>query len=199
MNKNTYTKDYVDKVHEKFPEFSKKDILRIMDYGWRSLYQLNVYGGDTLIKDDNINKFLFYIGNLTYDSLKHYSYYKFRMVKKLRILSKKNYEFDGYYYLALTSRNVRELRDQFKVNKRKYKFTRLFLYKLFEEPRYNIVECEYLIRVHVGIDIGFKFFKTKYETTDIEYVWGRFDDGFKPINNPKQYFNKLFKWYADNE
>nr|DAE51823.1 MAG TPA: hypothetical protein [Bacteriophage sp.]DAX06055.1 MAG TPA: hypothetical protein [Bacteriophage sp.] len=46
----------------------------------------NVYGGDTILKDDSKNKFLFYIGNLTFDSLKHFQYYVKKMIVKIRVL-----------------------------------------------------------------------------------------------------------------
>ena len=80
------TKDYYDEVSEAFPEVSKKDIERIMNYGWKSIYLHNVYGGDTILKDDSKNKFLFYIGNLTFDSLKHFQYYVKKMIVKIRVL-----------------------------------------------------------------------------------------------------------------
>ena len=197
--KDTYVNDYVDEVNEKFPEFTKEDIKKILNFGWRSIYLLNVYGADTLLKDDSINKFLFYIGRLTFNSLRHYDYYKFKMVRKLRILyNRRKPEFDGYYYLPLTKRGLEEFKQQYKPNRKKYVFTRIHLYKMLDEIKYNKIEYELVLKVHIGIDIGFKFFKEKYETRGFEYIQRRTDNGFEPINNSKQYINELFERNIDH-
>ena len=95
--------DYYDVVADKFPTVPKKDIERILNFGWKSLYLHNVYGGDTLLKDDAINKYLFYIGELTFDSLKHFHYYIKKMSVKLRVLyNRAKDKWDGYYYFGLT-------------------------------------------------------------------------------------------------
>lgn len=197
--KDKYVKDYVNEVHEKFPEFSKKDIKTILTYGWRSIYLTTLYGGDVLLKDDAVNKYLFYIGKLTFKAKKHYNYYKYKMVRKLRILhSIRKPEFTGYYYLPLTKRNIQEFKEQYSYNRKVYKFTRVHLYKLLDEIRYNKIEYELILKVHVGIDIGFKFFKEKYEARNFEYVSRRTDNGFEPIDNPKQCLHELFERNVNN-
>ena len=54
-------KDYYESLCEKFPDVPEKDIKRILNYGWKSLYLHNLYGGDTLITDDSL---WCYIGHL---------------------------------------------------------------------------------------------------------------------------------------
>lgn len=45
-----YVDDYVDKVWEKFPSLTRKEIEYILKFGLRSFYTHNVYGGDVLLK-----------------------------------------------------------------------------------------------------------------------------------------------------
>jgi hypothetical protein len=54
-------KDYYDIICSKFPNVPKEDIKRILNYGWKSLYLHNSYGGDTFIKGNGL---WCYIGNL---------------------------------------------------------------------------------------------------------------------------------------
>jgi hypothetical protein len=92
--------DYYEEMYKLFPQISKKDIQRILNYGFKSLYLHNSYGGDTLITDSN---FWCYIGTLRNDSLKHFKYYINKLSVKLRILYKrKKIQWNGYYYFALT-------------------------------------------------------------------------------------------------
>ena len=98
--------DYYDQICAEYPNIPKSDIKRILQYGWKSLYLHNSYGGDTLI---NRNGFWFYCGQLMNDSLKYFEYYKNKMRIKLRIMYKrKHIPWDGYYYFALTQNQYNE-------------------------------------------------------------------------------------------
>ena len=86
--------DYYEALYELYPEVPKKDIERILNYGWKSLYLHTVYGGDTLILDKDI---WCYIGRLTKDSVKHLHYYIKKLTVKLRVLYKrKKIPYTGY-------------------------------------------------------------------------------------------------------
>ena len=65
----TRSSDYIKEINKLFPEVSEKDIKKIMEYGWRQLYLLNSYGGDTIITDKT---FWMYVGKLTPDSFRHF-------------------------------------------------------------------------------------------------------------------------------
>ena len=91
--------DYVERLKEKYPLISEKDIRRIIKFGWRSIYLSNIFGGDVCLKDNNV---WMYIGYLRRDSLQHFKYYVRKLALKLRILYKrKKIKWDGYYYFAL--------------------------------------------------------------------------------------------------
>lgn len=102
--------DYYDQICEEYPNIPRQDIKRILQYGWKSLYLHNSYGGDTLI---NRQGFWFYCGQLMNDSLKYFEYYKKKMRIKLRIMYKrKRIPWDGYYYFALTQNQYNEYLEQ---------------------------------------------------------------------------------------
>lgn len=66
-----HIEDYYEKVHEKFPELSIKQIDRILKFGFRSFYTHNLYGGDTLNKSPY---FTMYCGKLFGNNLLFYNY-----------------------------------------------------------------------------------------------------------------------------
>jgi hypothetical protein len=99
-------KDYYEPMYEKYPDVPKEDIRRILNYGWKSLYLHNTYGGDTIIKDSN---FWFYIGNLKKSSLKYFNYYIKKLIIKIKVLYKRlKIEWDGYYYFALNDKQYED-------------------------------------------------------------------------------------------
>lgn len=178
--------DYYDVVADKFPIVPKKDIERILNFGWKSLYLHNVYGGDTLLKDDAINKYLFYIGELTFDSLKHFHYYIKKMSVKLRVLyNRAKDKWDGYYYFGLTQNQYNNYLSQ--NNKRgrkrkKFKFGSIKLYKILEECKLREYNKEYFFRVPYILDAGFTILENDYETSKAEYLLYRKCEGFASLN-----------------
>lgn len=174
--------DYVDDLQQKYPGISKEDIKRILNFGWKSIYLANIYGGDVCLKD---NKSWFYIGRLTKDSLKHFHYYIRKLITKLRILYKrKNIKWDGYYYFALRD-------DQYKYylkqkNKRgrpkKYfEYGNVMLYKIRGECELRQFNCKYIFRVSYNIDIGYALLKKDYKTDQAELIEIREPMKFKDI------------------
>lgn len=181
-----YVNDYVDIVQARFPDISKSDIKKIMTYGWKSIYLHNMYGGDTLIKDDSINKYLFYIGRLTYDSLKHFFYYIKKKTVKLRVLFNRHKKWDGYYYFGLTQKQYDAYLAQHnrRGKKRKhFKFGTMMLYKLFEECQLKEGFREYFFRVPYYVDLGFRVLMRDYVTDKAEFILYRKYEGFASIIN----------------
>lgn len=179
-------KDYYEEVYAAFPLVPKKDVERILNYGWKLLYLYNVYGGDTLIKDDNKNKYLFYIGELTYNSLKHFKYYIKKMSVKLRVLYNKNKtKWDGYYYFALSQAQYDNYLSQINTRGRKrktFEFGCIKLYKLLKECKINEYNKEYFFRVPYIVDLGFSKLETNYKTSKAEFLEYREAKGFASLN-----------------
>lgn len=177
--------DYYEAVHEKFPDVPMKDIERILKFGWKSVYLHNYYGGDTLIKDDNINKYLFYIGRLTFDSLKHYFYYIRKLVVKIRVLYRRSkVKWDGYYYFGLTQRQYDKYLAQMNKRGRKRKnfhFGAIKLYKIFDECKVKESNREYFFRVPYIVDMGLTVFERDYITSKAEFILYRKNEGFASL------------------
>ena len=178
--------DYIDEVQQKFPQVSKADIKRILSYGWKSIYLHNMYGGDTLIKDDSINKYLFYIGRLTYDSIKHFYYYIKKLTVKLRVFSNRHKDWDGYYYFALSQKQYDYYLSQQKSRGRRrkhFKFGSVMLYKLLDECNIKEYNKEYFFRVPFIEDVGFTILDNDYKTDKAEFLFYRKKGGFDVILN----------------
>ena len=59
--KITNVNDYVDSVHEKFPELTREEIKRILVYGWKMIIQYISAGNDVSIIT---NKEFMFIGKI---------------------------------------------------------------------------------------------------------------------------------------
>ena len=174
--------DYYEQVHEKFPELDIQDIKKILNFGWKSLYLHNSYGGDTIIKDP---EFWCYIGRLTNDSFKHFDYYAKKLALKIRILYKRNkIQWDGNYYFALTDSQYENYLSQQnkKGRKRKYfTFNKVFLYKILDECSIQNCSSKYIFKLPLKIDLGYKYYKPELKTSDAELIIVREPLKFKDI------------------
>ena len=74
-------------MYKKFPGVPKRDIIKILQYGWKQVYLLNSYGGDVVMTSND--GFWVYFGKMTNDSIKHYNYYKYKLALKIRVLFKR--------------------------------------------------------------------------------------------------------------
>lgn len=151
--------DYIDQMCVLFPSVSKSDIKTILSYGWKSLYLHNSYGGDVLIQG---NKTWFYIGKVYKDSLKHYWYYRNKLIIKLRILYKrKKIPWDGYYYFALSDSMFRHYLQQMRLKgKRKkiFNFGSVFIYQIADECKLDCSRYKYIFRIKYPTKIRYKYF-----------------------------------------
>ena len=64
--------DYIDLVHEKYPDVPEAEIKRILVYGFKMILQYVRAGNDVCIRDQ---KFFFFIGNIPNTPLKTFSNY----------------------------------------------------------------------------------------------------------------------------
>lgn len=141
--KITNVNDYVDSVHDKFPELSRDEVKRILVYGWKQIIQYVSAGNDVSIITPN---FFFFIGKIPKDSLKMFKLYCYKLSKRIAYMFKRTKsKWDGYYYFA---RSESQYIEYLKQNKRKYKiFKDVFLYKLYEEVRVKEDGCPYIFRL----------------------------------------------------
>lgn len=165
--------DYYEELYKAFPDIPKEDVQRAVKYGWRSLYYHNLMGCDTLVSSTKHN-YWFYIGELRKDPIKHFTYYKRQLARKLRIIyRRKKIEWDGYYYTALNDAEYQSLvesRNKRGRKKRHYSFERKIAYKLFDECKLAYSWSKYLIRFKWPMDVGFTIYRENLKIDDPEVV-----------------------------
>lgn len=183
--------DYYEIMYSKFPEVPKQDIRRILNFGWKSLYLHNSYGGDTVITD---NEFWSYIGTLRKDSLRHFYYYIKKLTIKLRVLYKRNnIQWDGYYYFGLTENQYQNYLSQKHTRgrpKKKFNYGNVMLYKILDECKIKEHNRKYIFKVPYISDLGFSFYKENYISDCAELIITRDIQKFKDIlvtNNKYEY------------
>lgn len=166
--------DYYEALYQEYPNIPKSDIKRICNYGYKSLYLHNSYGGDTLISRQG---FWFYCGQLMNNSIRFFEYYKHKLAVKLRIIYKrKHIEWDGYYYFALSQAQYNDYLNQKNSKgrpRKKFTFEKVMLYQIYDEC--NITESGKvaLFRIPMIDKIGFTTFKESLTTTKAEFLYYR--------------------------
>lgn len=175
-------KDYYNQLYELFPDVPKEDIKRIVNFGWKSLYLHNSYGGDTFIQDKNI---WCYIGKLSDNSLKWFHYYKRKLSLKIRILyRRKKIKWNGYYYFALTDKQYNEYINQKKKRGRPrkiFKFEKIFLYQILNECEISESEKKYIFQIPYMTQLKYKFYISELITDKAELIITRDPLKFKDI------------------
>lgn len=163
--------DYYEEMYKLYPSVSKSDIKKILQFGWKSLYLHNSYGGDTLIMQRG---FWFYCGQLMNDSIKYFEYYKKKIVTKLKIMYKrKHITWDGYYYFALFQDQYNEYLSQKNKRGRRRKnftFSNVFLYKIFDECNISESGAVAIFKIPMFVERGFIIYKEKLITDKAELI-----------------------------
>ena len=163
--------DYYDKICELYPSISKSDIKKILQFGFKSLYLHNSYGGDTLIQNKN---FWFYCGSLMKDSIKWFNYYINKTIVKLRVNYRRNKtEWDGYYYFALSEKQYNEyLKQKHKKGRPRkwFTFNNIILYKIFDECNLSEHSKVAIFRLPCLYEQGFVVYKEELKTNKLEFI-----------------------------
>lgn len=177
-----YIKDYYEIIHEKFPQILISDIKRILNFGWKSVYLHNSYGGDVIIKN---RQFWCYMGYLKNDTLKYFHYYIKKLSIKIRILYRRNkIEWDGYYYFALTNNQYSEyIKQKNKMGRPKkyFKFINVMLYQILDECKLQESGKRYIFKIPFTDVIRFKLFYPELITDKAELLLIREPLKFKDI------------------
>lgn len=163
--------DYLDQVHERFPQLTRYECKRFVQYGLKMYSFVNNYGCDVLIKDDSVMKYTIFTGNLGFDSLVHYQNGLKKWGFKERLLYRlKGTEWNGYYYFGLTQDRFDAMKD--KIGRKRtpsVDFGNLFFYQVFKEITHNHA-LKHIFRVKYEYDCGLKFYLKKYKSKNWEYL-----------------------------
>ena len=179
----TSVEKYYDKIKEKFPGLTTKQIDRIVKFGLRSYYKHNLYGGDVLNKSPY---FTMYTGKLFGDNILFYQYWLIKNKIKLRIKYKRNKtKYNGYYYFGLTDSEFEEYKKQFKKTgrkRRKVTFENVYGFKIQDECLLNR-RYKHIFKFAYPVDVGFTLKLSTYTTRNFEYIFKRNEDNtLQPIN-----------------
>lgn len=177
-----YVDDYLPKLQEMFPTLSRKDLKRMVEYGWRMFYFYNLRGCDTVITSRK-NNYWMYCGNLTDDSVKHFNYYRNKLRKKLRVMyAKKKIQWDGYYYTSLTKEEYDNLTKKKGRPRKNYTFKNKTSFKILDEAKLYFQGPKYIIKYKYNTDMGYSFDKEVLKCTDVEVVFVKdTPDTFKDV------------------
>lgn len=174
--------NYWDQLYEMFPDVPKKDIKKIVTYGWKILYLYNSSGADTLIKD---NSFWCYIGYLKKDSLEYFNYYIKKLCRKLRILyQRKKIEWDGYYYFALNESQYQKYSSQKNSRgrkRKKFSYGNVILYQILDECKVAQHSHKYIFKIPYIERIGFTYYAKDLVSDQAELILIRDPLKFKDI------------------
>lgn len=167
---------YYDKVLEKYPHLTRKQLDKIIKHGTSMLYLYNLYGGDVLLQNHN---FTMYFGRLFRDNIAFYKYWQLKWKIKLRIKYWRNKtKFDGYYYFGLTEKDFQTYKSQINDLGRRRKtfhFDKIILFKMLEECELDHKFCHFF-RVPYPEYCGFIMIKENCDLKNIEYIYRKNKD-----------------------
>lgn len=185
--KYTHVDDYLDKVAEKYDKIPKDVLKKVVEYGLRSYYRINLMGGDVLLKSPY---FTAYTGK-HYNEKLGYEFGKYRNIKKkikYRIqYARKRTKYSGYYYFGMTEEQYKTYKEYLgKTGKRgeKVRFERLYIYKILNE----VLDISYLtrfFRVEIPEEKGFRLWFDELETKNFDYIGKKVDKKFIPVDYEK--------------
>ena len=96
--KITKINDYVDAVHEKFPELTREEVKRILVYGWKMILQYVRAGNDVSMMT---NKEFMFIGTIPSSGLAVFKNYCYKLSKRIAYMFQRTKsKWDGYYYFT---------------------------------------------------------------------------------------------------
>lgn len=177
--KDTYTKDYVDLIHSEFPDISKQDIKLIIDYGWRLIYIACMFGCPVLIQSQKY-KFWFYIGQLFKDSLKHFNYYRRKLIQKIAFLYKRTKQTSDYYYVALNKEEYDKFFKKKGRKRKKFDLTNKMIFQSQDACEIYYFNCICILKFSY-IDVGFRYYKKNITITNPEIVLMKNPSTFEDI------------------
>lgn len=183
--------DYLDKLQEMYPELSKKDIERMVNYGWRMFYFYSLRGCDIITANSKASKWM-YCGSLCIDPIKHFNYYRRKLRRKIRVLwALKKREWDGYYYTAITPEEYEQIKYTFGRPKTNLTVHNKVLFKIKNEAFVYYHTAKYFIRCKLPIDYDYTIYKETCKCKDVKLILDRerpltLDDLIKISNDEKR-------------
>ena len=184
--------DVIDKVYDKFPDLDKKEVKNLIVHGFRRMHAAIKFGcGITINTTKYLNCYL-YIGQLYANAIKQVKDYSFRRDQKLRKIEQwKREEFDGYYYIGLTPKVIKEWINLNIVSRTLLKFRKVLARKVMEELFYKNPDM-YIFRINVKKFKGWMFWIEELNFRNVKYMGKVENYSFKPSD---KLWKELIKTY----
>lgn len=153
----TTLNDYIPKMQELYPDVTKTDLKKILNFAWKSLYLHISYGGDVCVQGAGFRCYFgLYMGN----RLQRFQDYIKKLTVRIRIGYKKHGSpWDGYYYFGLNDKAYQNYLSQNKrmgERKKIYNFGCVTLYQIYDECRINEYGKRYIFRVPFVTTLGLR-------------------------------------------
>lgn len=163
-----YVDDYIDQLQEKYPNILRSDIKKIVNFGFRLMFRLVRRGLDVQIQNRDL---WFYVGELTYDGIKHYHYYKRKLLMKIRYIFEQKYNWDGYYYLAVPDKYYEKLT---KVNPIKnIKVSKATMFKCLDAAKVFYDGMKHFVKFKAITDLGYQYYREQATIKNVQLVYSR--------------------------
>ena len=181
--KIVHVEDYYEKIKEKFPDLSIKQIDEIIKFGMRSFYKFNAYGADVYLKTKYI---CFYIGKFFKSTKIFIDYWKKKKQTKNRILYKMDKtRWDGYYYFGLDNVEFNKYKGQIDESGRRRKkitFNNIKMFKLLEDVKSE--NFNHIFRVKYPIESDWVEYYREYTTRNFDYIlkWNKNTKKYEPVS-----------------
>ena len=168
--KDITIEDFIESVHEKFPDFTTTEIKKILLHGFRRMHSAIKFGCAISISTTKYINCLAYIGKLTLTPEKNIREYSVRRDRKLRkIEGWKKTEFDGYYYIGLNPTMMETWVVENKTSRTLAKFKNIIPRKIKEELYYKAKNI-YIFRYKRKSFKGWAFWADELIVRDLEYL-----------------------------
>lgn len=189
--KDITIKDVIEDVYSKFPDFPKKDIRRIVMFGFKRLHYAIKFGCSISIDSEKYSC-LAHIGPLTTKPAEQILKYSLKKDRKLRLMDMwKNEPFDGYYYIGL---NESAFDNWVKNNSTSRTITRFenIVVRKVKEELYHRDKHIYVFRFKVKKYKGFFYKIEDIKIKGLEYLGEAIERHFKPSDKS---WRELIKEY----
>ena len=163
-----YVDDYIDRLQEKYPNVLRSDIKKIVNFGFRLMFRLVRRGLDVQIQNKDL---WFYIGELTNDSVRHYHYYKRKLLLKIRYIFEQKHKWDGYYYTAVPEEYYKKLTKKTPI--RTIHLTNATMFKCLDAAKVYYNNMKHFIRFKPIVDLGYSYYKENVTLKQVKLVYSR--------------------------
>ena len=171
--------DVIDEVHERYNEFTRTELKRLITKGFTRMNSAIRFGCAISIISKRYNC-LAYIGQLSLVPEKQIREYNIRRDRKLRKIENwKKLDFDGYYYIGLNKTGFNKWLEDNKSSRTILKFDNVIPRKIKEELYYKSTHL-HIFKFKVKSFKGWAYRATNLELRNVEYIGEAINGKFSP-------------------